>query len=411
MLKMKYLLLLALVFNSSLTFANDCFFVKHKLAYGFFNGVLTSKPDALKNTEKLKKVLYDQHKISEFEEITLFYNQTLFILDFLEVAKQQVFEVIDIIAKNKTSNNQDIELAETLKLNPQLVNAWFNNDIQNDQFESNATLNKAKQKYLAFRDAKIKLISLSEQDYQKHHRLLQDLLSSHARIVLVAHSQGNLFVNQAFENATEEQQKRLGVIHVGSASLKLHGNYILYENDYVINALGIRNFNAKVTTETKNDIKDRFGHNFIDVYLNERLSTYSLFLKYLNEETDEDKLLPYGIYGRYDFIIKMIPETALTFGVQDKTPKIVNKGEIVFRGIEAQWDDGYNTGKSKSNNELTENNITSFWTSTSYPKGGEDKKPNQTTGDIRADNPYLLIRNWKNKRLDIHGEDVLSCQR
>jgi hypothetical protein len=87
--------------------------------------------------------------------------------------------------------------------------------------------------------------------------------------VLVAHSQGNLFVNTAFDGfKASAPLAKLQVVHVAPASVSFRGEYVLADIDRVIKALGIDGFiipNSNINlTESEKDIS---GHFFVETYL------------------------------------------------------------------------------------------------------------------------------------------------
>jgi hypothetical protein len=64
-------------------------------------------------------------------------------------------------------------------------------------------------------------------------------------MVLVAHSQGNLFVNSAFDALMAfKPDARARVVHVAPASPTLRGDYVLANIDLVINALRVTGLNS-----------------------------------------------------------------------------------------------------------------------------------------------------------------------
>ena len=103
------------------------------------------------------------------------------------------------------------------------------------------------------------------------------------RAVLVAHSQGNLFVNAAYD-AYLAHSRQAGalvgedtgyvaaqVVHIAPASPTLRGPYVLANTDLVIN--GLRRVDGTylpVSNATLSlDKKDPSGHKLLDTYLDE----------------------------------------------------------------------------------------------------------------------------------------------
>lgn len=127
-------------------------------------------------------------------------------------------------------------------------------------------------------------------NYETHKTQLNKEVKAGLNIVLVAHSQGNLFVNKVYENQKNKNNNpKIQVIHVAPASLKLYGDWILADQDYVINTLRttatgkvpsytdrIGNFSERIRKEGLSF--DYSGHAFDGTYINKRLSTYAHFV-------------------------------------------------------------------------------------------------------------------------------------
>jgi hypothetical protein len=107
-------------------------------------------------------------------------------------------------------------------------------------------------------------------DVANHLTKLQDYAGKDYSFVLVAHSQGNLFVNKAFDGLKASSPKAdAKVVHIAPASPTLRGDYILADIDLVINGLrtqGITSIPAVniALTGTRADIS---GHTLISTYL------------------------------------------------------------------------------------------------------------------------------------------------
>lgn len=93
-------------------------------------------------------------------------------------------------------------------------------------------------------------------------------IAENRKVVLVGHSQGNLFVNRAMEVlATERQKLKLMAVHVASPSSMSHGSRITANQDMVINAVrqiypGTLSGNIDLTGRTT-----YLSHDFVEVYL------------------------------------------------------------------------------------------------------------------------------------------------
>ncbi|MEO6965105.1 MAG: hypothetical protein ABI076_04310 [Acidobacteriaceae bacterium] len=108
-------------------------------------------------------------------------------------------------------------------------------------------------------------------DYAAQNGELDSLAAAGRKLLLVAHSQGNLFVNPAYDHIQPVVgSTRVKVVHIAPASPTLRGQYILSNNDLVINALRL---DGGSTTIQPNNINipisaaDPSGHTLLPIYL------------------------------------------------------------------------------------------------------------------------------------------------
>jgi len=99
---------------------------------------------------------------------------------------------------------------------------------------------------------------------------LQGLADEGHDFVLVAHSQGNLFVNVANDGLRQSRpDTKAGVVHVAPASPTLRGPHVLAEIDEVIN--GLRNFGGWTVPDINIWLRGRggdpSGHTLVGTYL------------------------------------------------------------------------------------------------------------------------------------------------
>ncbi len=120
-------------------------------------------------------------------------------------------------------------------------------------------------------------------DYAAQDAELDSYAAAGRKLLLVAHSQGNLFVNPAYDHIQPiVGSTRVKAVHIAPASPTLRGQYILSSNDLVINALRLV---GGATTVQPNNIlipfsdTDPVGHTLVNIYLgipNGRAQTLSL---------------------------------------------------------------------------------------------------------------------------------------
>ncbi|MDR6456640.1 hypothetical protein [Variovorax paradoxus] len=108
-------------------------------------------------------------------------------------------------------------------------------------------------------------------DMADHLSRLQAIADEGSDFVLVAHSQGNLFVNLAYDGLKKSHPATLqAVVHVAPASPTVRGMHVLSDLDAVIN--GLRNFGSW-TVQAINlwlpfNKADASGHTLVGTYLN-----------------------------------------------------------------------------------------------------------------------------------------------
>ena len=111
-------------------------------------------------------------------------------------------------------------------------------------------------------------------------------------VVLVGHSQGNLFVNPAYKYAlTKTTASSVKVVHVAPASPTLSGSHTLADLDLVINGLRIFGSVVSITDFIPgyllrpagvNGKKDQLGHGLLEIYINQALAVSNRVKTHIN---------------------------------------------------------------------------------------------------------------------------------
>lgn len=116
----------------------------------------------------------------------------------------------------------------------------------------------------------------TQADYVKHNTRLDALALQKQKLMLVAHSQGNLFVNQAYKYISPKiGSSSVAVVHIAPASTETHGKAWLASIDTVINVAlraaapgNIVPVNAELTVDKfPFSSVDRSGHELVKTYL------------------------------------------------------------------------------------------------------------------------------------------------
>ncbi len=131
----------------------------------------------------------------------------------------------------------------------------------------------------------------TQEDYIKHSTRIKNLALQGNKLLLIAHSQGNLFVNNAYHAALSIENysaDNIGIVHIAPASSITNGPHILANIDAVIN--GLRVFgnstvpNVTVTLPFSHLKTDPSGHMLFPTYLNKNLATYTQVKKHIDSE-------------------------------------------------------------------------------------------------------------------------------
>lgn len=107
-------------------------------------------------------------------------------------------------------------------------------------------------------------------DVEAHISKLQALADDGSDFVLVAHSQGNLFVNAAYDGLRlSRPDANAKVVHVAPASPTLRGEHVLADIDLVINGLRIQGITSvqPVNINLPFSKADASGHTLVGTYL------------------------------------------------------------------------------------------------------------------------------------------------
>lgn len=110
----------------------------------------------------------------------------------------------------------------------------------------------------------------TEADYAIHNTRLDALAVQRQKLILVAHSQGNLFVNHAYDHIMPIiGSDSVKVAHIAPASTTLRGEYLLANIDLVINGLRAQGLSTvpDINLTLPASISDVSGHALVGTYL------------------------------------------------------------------------------------------------------------------------------------------------
>lgn len=239
----------------------------------FFNGVLNTEAEAMAVLQQLKRVHGTARPDGDEIRYELMYNHTKGFEDFVETFEQRLKE-------------QDGLLAGRFELFLESRSGggtWWSRITG-----AIATTNRLLQ---SIRDAMqagmIRNLTTmfgnppTSLDSQEHRSRIDNFVLEGKKLLFVAHSQGNLFVNPAFDYAADKAPpSSLKAVHIAPASPTLRGPHVLADLDLVINALRLVGTVPSVThiipgfllrPPGANGRTDALGHGMFEIYINQHL--------------------------------------------------------------------------------------------------------------------------------------------
>jgi hypothetical protein len=259
------------------------------MVIAFFNGVKNTHKEALNSRNALKVFYGEKTKDDEKIRYELLYNETIgFFEDVMEVFEQKIAQ-------------QEQEARETLENRYEL---FF--DVLNGgsfYYHISELMTSIALMFESFIDhatqqVKIALIGMTHDsptaiDYAEHKTRIDNWIIEGNRQLFVAHSQGNLFANAAYDYAVAKVgENSVRTIHIAPPTSVLKGPHVLADLDIVINALNIITDIPSVTHSINNFLvrhagsngkKDILGHGFVEIYINLHLPTSVSIAYYIDQ--------------------------------------------------------------------------------------------------------------------------------
>lgn len=244
------------------------------VAFVFFNGVQTTPEEADIAKEEFRRIHGEKSSSGDEIKYEVLYNYSNGFEDFVETFEQRLHEQDGLLGGR-------FELFfEALKGD----GPWWARII--DAVQSTAGILNGFVDW--YRAAAIRNLTAllgsppTTSNYIEHKTRIDTWVLEGKKLLFVAHSQGNLFANAAYNYAlTKTTPSSVKVVHIAPASPLLSGSHTLADLDLVINGLRVVGGVASVTDYIPsfllrpagvNGKKDILGHGLLEIYLNQGLS-------------------------------------------------------------------------------------------------------------------------------------------
>ncbi|ELA08466.1 membrane protein [Moraxella macacae 0408225] len=254
------------------------------IVFGFLNGVRTTSAQANKNLYYLEKLYGNTTPKGEAIKYELLYNQTNGFSDFVEVFEQRLLEQSPVLKGRfelffEAIRGEGGFLDKIKKIAPRLAKTL-------DSFM------EIQKKWIIEKLTKPSKNPLTLADYKEHQTRIDTWALEGYKVLLFAHSQGNLFANPAYQYArTKMDASSVQLIHIAPASLITNGKHVLADKDLVINGLRLVGQVPPITDVIPgylrrpaglNGKKDFLGHGLLEIYLNKNLTISAKIADYVH---------------------------------------------------------------------------------------------------------------------------------
>ncbi|MEO6603934.1 MAG: hypothetical protein ABIQ16_28885 [Polyangiaceae bacterium] len=247
-------------------------------AIGFFNGAFSTQDGAQRNLDALK-LLYGNTYNEQPVTYDLFYNPTGgWFEDVAELFQQSAKENGGFFSDrweyfwDLLRGAEDDSVTDSWAIANSGPNGWLS-ALADEAFKRGVS------SLLAAAGTPPTNVT-----YAEHRTRLDAHMTQREKIVLVGHSQGNLFVNAAYDyGKSVVGDQALRAVHVAPVSNRVVGSYTLADRDkiaQILSELGpVVPANVSIPAVPPEGDRpppfDGSGHQFIETYLDSRLATYA----------------------------------------------------------------------------------------------------------------------------------------
>ena len=253
---------------------------------GFFNGVANDKKDAQKNLDRLEEKFPTSAARPMIYEVLHNHtactdtNKVACLADVAETFAQRSAELDGVLANRweifweMLQGNHARADALTKTLQTKLTDT--SNNFGNFLLSLFDTM-RNKMAAISLKFVTLFTGPSTQVDVDAQLSILEPYAKQDAGMVLVAHSQGNLFANTAFTKIKEiYPNAKIEAVHVAPASPTLSGGYTLVDIDVVIQSVRVLGGSVPlVNLSIPASDDDKLGHSFLTTYMDEARAAYT----------------------------------------------------------------------------------------------------------------------------------------
>lgn len=217
----------------------------------FANGMFTTRPEAQEALEHLRSLAASEIRASEFERIQwgLAHN----------VSEELPLQVAQVLSQYSERGFSDFQ-------------SWLREPSFNPSFALVDIL--ASDRF--WEQTGFSAIELDDAAVAHQLSLYRLAISQKRKVIVIAHSQGNLYSDIVYSRLTPQEQKHVGIVHVASPAARNLGvhsyrpvtdQYHNFAGDLVIALPSFLNSNPATHSQSANPFRTSSGHHFVNDYL------------------------------------------------------------------------------------------------------------------------------------------------
>lgn len=237
---------------------------------GFFNGVWNTQDQATSGRDELRTLIRDTYN-NEPVKYEVFYNHT-----GSTVGSNGLQDLAETFIQRSAEIDASGELGRRFEYFWEFIGSSEPTFIDKIKGIFSNAISLFDSLYTAINTKLVAIISYftsnppTEADYATHNAQLDALAADGQKLMLVGHSQGNLFMNHAYDHILPTVgADRVAAAHIAPASPTLRGDWVLANIDLVINLLRVQGLTSVPANNLDINASrvDVSGHTLIGTYL------------------------------------------------------------------------------------------------------------------------------------------------